>query len=287
MESIVFLNGFFVELKNARVSILDRGFCYGDGLFETLRAYNGKVFRLDLHLERLFSSALLIHLDLPVTRREMGTIVQETLRRNSHSSAMIRLTVTRGESASGLQINPAAPPTLVVFIRPLTLLPAHLYLDGVSITLHPSSACKIIGVPLQVKSGNYLSQILLRKTAETANSMEAILLDDQGRVTEGTSANIFIIHNGILKTPPLSEHVLPGITRQVVLEIARMKGVPCQEESFAPQDIYNADEVFLTNTGVEILPVRQASDIIIGNGKPGRLTRLLHQEFLKIVEQQP
>lgn len=287
MESIVFLNGFFVALKNARVSILDRGFCYGDGLFETMRSYKGKVFRLDLHLERLFSSAPLIYLDLPVTCHEMSAIVRETLRRNNCADAIIRLTVTRGESIPGLRIDPTAPPTLVVFVRPIAPLSEQLYRDGVTITFFPSSACRISGITRQVKSGNYLSQILLRKAAESGSFLEAILLDDEGRVTEGTTTNIFTIHNGVLRTPPLSEYVLPGITRHIVLEIARGKSIPCREENITQQDIYAADEVFLTNTGVEVLPVRQAGDIVIGQGKPGKLTRLLHREFLNTVEQQP
>lgn len=286
MDSIVFLNGFFVKLQNARVSIMDRGFCYGDGLFETLRAYNGKVFRLDLHWDRLYRSAPMIHLDLPLTRGELSVIIQETLRRNNYSDAIIRLTITRGESAPGLQIDPTTPPTLVVFARPTNLLPEHCYRNGVAVSLFTSSACRTGGISKQVKSCNYLSQILFRALAESQKSFEAILFDDKGQATEGATSNIFIIRNSIIKTPPLNEYVLPGVTRHVIFEIARHKGIACQEQELTREDILTADEVFLTNTGVEVLPVCQADNCKIGDGKPGKVTQILYREFLNIVEEQ-
>jgi branched-chain amino acid aminotransferase len=285
MRSLVFLNGVFVTDENARVSIFDRGFCYGDGLFETMRAYKGKVFRLDLHLDRLYQSAPLIHLDLPVTRKEIRAIIRETLKINKVSDAIVRLTLTRGESISGLRIDPNAPPTMVVHTRPLEHLPEHMYQDGVNISLIPSSAGKIADLRVQVKSGNYLSRLLLREMASANKCQEAILLDENNKVTDGTTSNIFMVRDNILITPQVNEYVLPGVTRHVVLEIARKRGVPCSEQILTCQDIYSADEVFLTNTGIEILPVRQADNQIIGDGKPGLLTKMLHREFLKFVDE--
>lgn len=286
MKSLVFLNGFFVDSENARVSVLDRGFCYGDGLFETMRSYNGRIFRLDLHVERLYRSAPLIYLDLPVTRKELTAIVRETLRTNGIQDAIVRLTLTRGESAGGLRINPNAPPTLVVSVRPRDPLPSQMYKDGVNICLISSSAGKIAGLTPQVKSGNYLSRILLREMAAANECQEAILLDEHDRITDGTTSNIFIVRGKVLLTPQINEYVLPGITRHVVLDIARNMNIPYREENLKKEDVYSADEVFLTNTGIEILPVHQADSHVIGDGKPGPLTQLLYQEFLKIVEDQ-
>lgn len=286
MRSLVFLNGFFVASENARVSIFDRGFCYGDGLFETMRAYKGKVFRLDLHLDRLYQSAPLIYLDLPLTRREMGVIVRETLKINKVSNAIVRLTLTRGESASGLRIDPNTPPTMVVHTRPLERLPEYMYQDGVNISLISSSASKIANLRVQVKSGNYLSHILLREMASANNCQEAILLDENNRITDGTTSNIFMVRDNVLITPQVNEYVLPGVTRHVVLEIARKRGIPCREQILTPQDVYSADEVFLTNTGIELLPVHQADNQVIGDGKPGFLTKMLYREFLKFVDEQ-
>lgn len=286
MRSLVFLNGFFVAEENARVSIFDRGFCYGDGLFETMRSYKGKIFRLDLHLDRLYQSAPLIHLALPVTRKEMRAIIRETLKLNGATDAIVRLTLTRGESASGLRIDPNAPPTMVVLTRPLERLPEHMYQDGVNISLVSSSASKIADLRVQVKSGNYLSRILLREVASANKCQEAILLDENNRVTDGTTSNIFMVRDNILITPQVNEYVLPGVTRHVVLEIARKRGIPCREQMLMRQDIYSADEVFLTNTGIEILPVHQADNHVIGDGKPGLLTKVLCREFLKFVEEQ-
>lgn len=286
MKSLVFLNGFFVDSENARVSVLDRGFCYGDGLFETMRSYNGRIFRLDLHVERLYRSAPLIYLDLPVTRKELTAIVRETLRTNGIQDAIVRLTLTRGESSGGLRINPKAPPTLVVSVRPVDPLPGQMYKDGVNICLISSSASKIPGLTPQVKSGNYLSRILLREMAATNKCQEAILLDEHDRITDGTTSNIFIVRDKVLLTPQINEYVLPGITRHVVLDIARNMNIPCREQTLTKDDVYSADEVFLTNTGIEILPVQQADNHVIGDGKPGPLTQSLHCGFLKIVEDQ-
>ncbi len=285
MKSLVFLNGFFVESENARVSVLDRGFCYGDGLFETMRSYHGKIFRLDLHVERLYRSAPLIYLDLPVTRKELIAIARETLRTNGIPDAIVRLTLTRGESAGGLRINPNAPPTLVVNVRPIDPLPSHMYEEGVNILIS-RGASKIPGLSPQVKSGNYLSRILLREMAAISKCQEAILLDEDGRITDGTTSNIFIVRDKVLFTPQINEYVLPGITRHVVLDIARNRNIPYSEQILTKEDVYLADEVFLTNTGIEILPVHQADNHVIGDGKPGPLTQLLYREFLKIVEEQ-
>ena len=286
-EPVVFVNGLFWPQSRAQVSVLDRGFSYGDGLFETLRAYKGTVFRLEDHLDRWAHSARLIFLELPMTRGELRAAIYEPLERNGLSDAIIRLTVTRGEQAAGFSIDSEAPPTAVVHVRPFEALPGHLYAEGVAISLFSNSASRIGGIHSQIKSCNFLSQIVLRERARKEGSFEGIMIDDSQRIADGTTSNIFIVKDGGLKTPALNEFVLPGITRLAVLELAQSLGIPCAEQALTAEDIYQADEVFLTSTGIEILPVREADKRSIGIGEPGPITRRLRAMFLKTVEVSP
>ena len=282
-EPVVFNNGLFWELRNARVSVLDRGFCYGDGVFETMRAYDNRIFRLEAHLDRLYRSLNRIFIELPLTCGELENFIHETLNRNGHPDAIIRLTVTRGEQTPTLRIDPEIPPTLVIYIRPFQPIPKRWYLDGVSISIYYNTAVKINGIDKQVKSLNYLSQIILRERTRRKGSLEALMMNELDEITEGTTCNIFIVKKDVLMTPMLNEYVLPGITRAEVLEIARKNGIKTLECKLSPNNVYEADEVFLTNTGFELLPVRKADDKKVGNGIPGPVTRYLHQEFLKNV----
>ena len=283
-NATVFLNGLFVPLKNARVSILDRGFCYGDGLFETMRAYRGTVFKVGSHLDRLFDSLEKIYLDLPMTRKEVASAILETLDRNYSPEAMVRLTVSRGEQIPGFAIDPGGVPTVVIHVRPYIPVPAHWNETGVQITLFPGSCVRTSGLDRQVKSCNYLSQIILRERAAKNNAVEGIMVDPQNKITEGTVSNIFLVRRNELITPALNEYILPGITRQVVIDIAREQGLPCSEREVPCEELEAADEVFLTNSGFEILPVCRIDDKIIGSGKPGTMTRFVQKEFLKTVE---
>ncbi len=280
----VFLNGLFMPLASARVSVLDRGFSYGDGLFETMRSYGGKIFRLDAHLERLCQSLDVIYLNVPMTVGEMKSAVRETLIRNGHSDSMIRLTISRGEQNAGFHIDPEMAPTLVIIVRPLEPLPREWVEKGIKISLFPSTAQKVGGLGRQIKSCNFLSNVIIREQAHRDNSVEGIRLDEKGRITEGTTSNVFIVKDRTLITPEINENILPGITRQTVLEIAARKGIPVSLQTLTAEDIYHAEEVFITNSGIEILPVRVADDRIIGDGNPGTITRFLHEEFLKSVE---
>jgi len=283
-ESRVYLNGLFMPLSLARVSVMDRGFNYGDGLFETMRSYDGKIFRLDTHLERLYQSLDVIYLSVPMTVWEMKSAVLETLIRNGHPDSMIRLTVSRGEQNTGFHIDPDSSPTLVIIVRHLDALPHEWYEKGIKISLFPSSAQKVGGLERQIKSCNFLSNVIIREQAHRKNSMEGIMVDAQGRVTEGTTSNVFIVKNKTLITPKINENILPGITRQAVLEIAARKGIPVALQALTMNDIYHAEEVFITNSRIEILPVRMADSRSIGDGNPGAITRFLHEEFLKTVE---
>ena len=280
----VFLNGLFMPLSSARISILDRGFNYGDGLFETMRAYNGKVFRLDAHLQRLYQSLDAIYLNVPMTVGEMNSVVRETLIRNEYSDCMIRLTISRGEQNMGFHLDPEAAPTLVIIVRPLENLPLEWYEKGIKISLFPSTEQKVGGLKRKIKSCNFLANIIIRERAHRKKSQEGIMIDEQGLVTEGTTSNVFIVKNATLITPEINESILPGITRQTVLEIAARKGISVALQALTAEDIYHADEVFITNSRIEILPVRKVDDRIVGQGNPGELTQFLHKEFLKSVE---
>ncbi len=281
---VVYINGLFTPLCNAKVSIQDRGFCYGDGLFETLRASKGKIFRLEQHVDRLLKSLPQVFIDLPMTRYELMAVTQDTLARNKYKEAIIRLTVTRGDTQSNIQVDPDTSPTLVVNIRAFTPLPKAAYKKGVKIKLFQERANLINGLDKRLKSCNYLSNILIRELSDRKNFMEGVVVDPDFGVTEGTTSNVFIVKQGVLKTPPASPYVLEGITRQVVLEIAREHKIPFLEKRITLEDLLKADEVFITNTGIEIVPVTQIDSQAIGNKKPGILTGFFHNEFLKCVE---
>jgi branched-chain amino acid aminotransferase len=283
-EPTVFFNGLFMPLPLARVSVVDRGFSYGDGLFETMRSYNGNIFRLDAHLARLYQSLDDIYIDVPMTVGEVKSAIRETLIINGQPDCMIRLTISRGEQPGGFQIHPEMAPTLVIIVRPLEVLPKEWYEKGIKISLFPSTSKKIGGLARSIKSCNFLTNIIVREQALRKNSVEGIMIDDQGYVTEGSTSNVFVVKKGILRTPEINENILPGITRQTVLEIADGLGIPVALQTLTAEDIYHAEEVFITNSRIEILSVRRADDWSIGEGSPGPMTRILHAEFLKSVE---
>ena len=283
-EPTVYINGLFTPLRNAKISILDRGFCYGDGLFETLRASNGQIFYIEQHIDRLFDSLQKVLIELPMTRLELTKAVKETLARNKYKNAIIRLMVTRGDTESNIQIDSKIHPTLVINIRPFIPLPKLAYKKGVRVMLFQERANLVNGISLRLKSCNYLSNILIKELSNKKNFTEGVVVDPDFGVTEGTTSNIFIVEQGQIKTPPLSPYVLAGITRQIVLEIARDHKIPLTEEKITADELIYADEVFITNSCIEIVPVTQVNSNFIGVKKPGILTRFLHEEFLKCVE---
>ena len=283
-EPTVYINGLFTPLRNAKISILDRGFCYGDGLFETLRASNGQIFYIEQHIDRLFDSLQQVLIELPMTRIELTKAVKETLARNKYKNAIIRLMVTRGDTESNIQIDSKIHPTLVINIRPFTPLPKVAYKKGIRVMLFQERANLVNGLSLRLKSCNYLSNILIKEFSKKKNYTEGVVVDPDFGVTEGTTSNIFIVEQGQIKTPPLSPYVLAGITRQVVLEIARDHKIPFTEEKITADELIYADEVFITNSCIEIVPVTQVNSNFIGLKKPGILTKFIHEEFLKCVE---
>lgn len=284
MTAIVYLNGTFIAEQEARVSIRDRGFTYGDALFETMRTYGGRVFRLDLHLDRLARSAGQIFLSVPESRERLSALINETLLKNNLQDAVVRLTLTRGEADPGLRIADN-PPTLLIQVRPVTSPAEASYQDGVAIGLFPNTASRLAGLEQQIKSANYLSEILVKKMADQRGLFEGILMDDQGRICDGTVSNIFLVTDeGVLRTPAVNAYVLAGTTRQVVLESALAGNRPVEETDLYEKDVLAASEVFLTNTGIQVLPVTEVNDRKIGAGQPGPVTLTLHRAYLNLID---
>ncbi len=280
---IAYINGQFLPLVDARVSITDRGFIYGDGVFETMRAYGGQVFRIEEHLQRLDRSAQAIFLELPESTAKLQGIVNETLRKNSFTNAIVRIQVTRGENIHPVTMSKGNPPTLTITVQPYEALPENFYREGVTVALIPDSAPRIPGLNQQIKSTNFLPHIMVRKLAQQQGAWDGIMLDSQGHICDASTSNVFMVHANHLKTPPLNEYVLAGITRKEVIRLASEQNLPCTEVNLTANDLKQADEVFLTNTGIEVLPVVEVDGQKIGTGQPGPWSQKIHQEFLKSV----
>lgn len=252
----VYINGVFFDEKDAKISVFDRGFLYGDGVFETLRSYGGKIFRLADHLERLSKGAGF--LSIPFDPDEAEKALCQTLLRSRLNDAMLRLTLTRGQGTWGLKC-PAEPnPTTVIFARPFTGYPGQK--DGISICISETRKTPQESLDPSLKSLNFLNNILARREATFQGVQEAILLNKDGYLAEGSVSNLFWVSENVLYTPALQTGILPGVTRKVVMELADKENIPCEEGFYNPQDLFAAKEVFLTNTGFEIMPVQRVDD---------------------------
>lgn len=281
---IIYLNGEFVPKEKAVVSVFDHGLLYGDGVFEGIRAYHGRVFKLGEHLDRLYDGARAITLEIPVSKDEMKEIVLETLRRNGLKDAYIRLVVTRGPGDLGL--DPRKCPKAFVFCiaASIVLYPDELYEKGLSvITVSTRRNIPTACIP-RVKSLNYLNNIYAKLEANLAGVPEAIMLNNEGYVAEATGDNIFIVKNGVLITPPSSAGILEGITRNAVMDLAREKGIPVAEKMFTMFDVYTADEVFFTGTAAEVIPCINVDGRLIADGKPGVMTKELIEAFHELTK---
>ncbi len=281
---IIYLDGKYVPKEEAVVSIFDHGLLYGDGVFEGIRAYHGRVFKLEAHLLRLYESAKSICLEIPVTIQEMEEIVLETLRRNDLRDAYIRLVVTRGVGDLGLDPRKCAKATLFCIASSIQLYPAELYQKGLEVVTVPTRRNNGDALSPRIKSLNYLNNILAKIEANLAGTLEAIMLNADGYVAEATGDNIFLIKNGVLITPPNYAGLLEGVTRNAVMELAWEQGMEVKEVLFTRHDIYIADEIFLTGTAAEIIPVVKVDGRTIGEGKPGPVTAKLTEVFHKLTE---
>lgn len=278
----IYIDGKFYDEKNAKISVFDHGLLYGDGIFEGIRAYHGRVFKLKEHVERLYYSAKAILLDIPLTPEQMSKAVVDTCRANKLRDGYIRLVVTRGIGTLGLNPNRCKEPSVIIIAGKIQLYPEELYQRGMEIVTVATTRNLANAVNPAIKSLNYLNNVLAKIEANNAGVEEAIMLNAQGFVAECTGDNIFLVRGSHLFTPPLSAGALYGITRGTVMDLAREAGLTVSEPNLSRYDVYCADECFLTGTGAEIIPVTKVDGRIIGTGKPGPVTKDLVARYHKL-----
>jgi branched-chain amino acid aminotransferase len=275
----IYIDGKYCDERNARISVFDHGLLYGDGIFEGIRAYNGRVFKLKEHIDRLFYSAKSILLKLPMSHQEIMAAVVETCRRNRIRDGYVRLVVTRGPGTLGLNPNRCKHPSVIIIAGKIQLYPEELYQRGMDIITVPTTRNLHSALNPAIKSLNYLNNVLAKIEANNGGCEEAIMLNAEGFVAECTGDNLFIVKEGQLFTPPLSAGALYGITRRVVMELAAESGLEVSEPNLTRYDLFNADECFLTGTGAEVVPVVKIDGRVIGTGKPGPVTRNLVDQY--------
>ncbi len=281
----VFIDGKFYDEANAKISVFDHGLLYGDGIFEGIRAYNGRVFKLKEHIDRLFCSAKAILLTIPMTHSEVSRAVVDTCRENNIRDGYVRLVITRGVGTLGLNPNKCKLASVIVIAGTIQLYPEEMYQNGMAIVTVPTVRNLHSAVNPAIKSLNYLNNILAKIEANNAGVEEAIMLNSEGYVAECTGDNIFILKDGKMFTPPLSAGALYGITRAAVVDLARQQGIEVTEPNLTRYDIFNADECFLTGTAAEIIPVTKVDGRIIGDGKPGTTTHKLITAYRSLTKQ--
>ncbi len=279
----IYLDGQYVDEADAKISVFDHGLLYGDGIFEGIRLYQGNIFRLDEHLDRLWRSAKAILLDIPISRREMVEAVCESCRRNGLRDGYIRLVVTRGVGDLGLSPWLCPKPTVFIIADKITLYPPEYYTTGLSLVTVATRRLGPAALPPMVKSLNYLNNILAKIEARQAGALEAIMLNDAGYVAECTGDNVFIVCGGRLLTPAAQQGALKGITRGAIFSVAQALALPVEEHDLTRYDLWNADECFLTGTGAEVIPVVKLDGREIGDGKPGPVTNRVLAEFRRRV----
>lgn len=275
----IYLNDKFVDRKEALISVFDHGFLYGDGVYETLRTYGGRFFMLRQHLARLQRSARLIGLTVPIPEQEWPALLRESVVRNELTDAHLRITLSRGEGELGLDPALCPHPTLIIMARPIAQYPARLFAEGVPLTLAMTRRNLATALPPQIKSLNFLNNILAKREAGQAGAFDAVMLNAEGLLTECTTSNFFFVAGGRLYTPAVDCGILDGITREVVLTLARENGMPVEEGRYPAEALAHAEEAFLTNTSMEIMPVRSLDQAPIGSGRPGPVTGRLRELF--------
>ena len=282
-QFFVFINGEYVKREDAKISVFDHGLLYGDGLFEGIRAYNGRVFRLAEHIDRFYNCAKMLLIDIPYKKEELTEIVLETCKRNNLRSTYIRLVATRGGDDLGLiPLKPAAP-TVFCIAEPVQLYPEEYYEKGLEVVTSTFRRNKATIIDPQLKSLNYLNNILAKYEGAAQGCAEAIMLNHDGIVAECTGDNLFIVKNGIVFTPPIYIGALDGITRGAVIEICEKLGIPCAEKEFTLYNVYSADECFLTGTAAEVIAVTMADKRVIGGGSAGPVTTRILKAFRELV----
>jgi branched-chain amino acid aminotransferase len=283
--SKVWINGELFDKADAKISVFDHGLLYGDGVFEGIRVYSGKVFRLREHMERLYESARHILLEIPLPREAITQAVLDTVKANAKQDGYIRLVVTRGSGSLGLDPGKCSNPQVIIIVDDISLYPAEFYEKGLEVITasiirnHPNA------LNPRIKSLNYLNNILAKIEAVRAGCHEAIMLNHNGEVAECTGDNIFLVRRGILRTPHLVAGILEGVTRNAVIELARDVKILVQEMALTRHDVYSAEECFLTGTAAEVVPVVKCDGRPIGSAKPGPITRQLRERFHQLIRQ--
>jgi branched-chain amino acid aminotransferase len=286
MAPKIYISGKLYDKADAKVSVYDHGFLYGDGVFEGIRIYGGKVFRLRQHVDRLYESAKSIWLEIPMSREQMADAITSTVQANQKKDGYIRAVVTRGAGYLGLDPRKTTDPQVVIIVDDISLYPPELYENGLDIVTVATIRNHPNAVNPRIKSLNYLNNILAKIEAVRAGCFEALMLNHKGEVAECTGDNIFLVKGGSLLTPPLDAGILAGVTRGAVIEMADNAHIVVEEIALTRHDVYTADECFLTGTAAEVIPVVECDGRIIGTGKPGPVTRDLRERFLKLVREE-
>ncbi len=284
-QPVIWLDGAWKTKETATISVYDHGLLYGDGIFEGLRIYAGRVFRLEDHLKRLYNSAQYLRIAMPLKSEELADWVQQAVARWGQQTGYIRLLVTRGVGALGLDPQKCEKPAVIIIVDEIQLYPPEMYQTGIPIITASVRRTPRSSSEARVKSLNYLNNILAKMEAREAGCLEALMLNTEGLVAECTADNIFLVHQNKLFTPAAVHGALEGITRKVVLECAEALAIPYEEAALAPYDVYTAEEVFMTGSGAEIMPITKVDGRTIGNGKPGPVTEQLKAAFHEVTIQ--
>ena len=275
----IWINGTLFDKQDAKVSVYDHGLLYGDGVFEGMRSYGGRVFRIDAHLDRLWESAAAIFLEIPISKEAMVEAINETLATNEILDGYIRLVVTRGAGTLGIDPTRTRDPQIIIIADHIELYPPKLYEEGLEIVTSSVQRTQPESLNPRIKSLNYLNNILAKVEGLRAGCIEALMLNSNGEVAECTGDNIFLVRDGVVLTPSTDVGILEGITREAVMELAAQAGHDVREATLALADVYAADEVFLTGTAAEVVPVVMIDGRLIGDGRPGPITRDMKKRF--------
>ncbi len=280
----IWLDGKLVDRADAKISVYDHGLLYGDGIFEGIRVYHGKIFEAKLHIDRLYASAKSIRLEVPISPAAMEAAINQTFRANNFTDCYIRVVVTRGVGDLGIDPRKSKSPSVFIISDLIAVYPKEMYENGMAVITssyirnHPN-AC-----PPRVKSLNYLNNVLAKIEANDAGVPEAVMLNHEGNVAECTADNIFIVRGGIVLTPGTSDGILEGVTRKVMIDLCRKMNIPCYETKLQRHDLYVCDEMFVTGTGAEVMPVTSVDKRLIGSGKAGELTKKLIVAFREYIK---
>jgi branched-chain amino acid aminotransferase len=287
MSPKVYIAGKLYDKADAKISVYDHGLLYGDGVFEGIRSYSGRVFRLEEHVDRLFDSAVAIHLQIPMSREAVARAIVDTLAANGLTDAYIRVVVTRGAGSLGLDPRKTSDPQVIIITDAISLYPEELYEHGLKIVTASTIRSHPNTVNPRVKSLNYLNNILAKMEGTKAGCVEALMLNHKGEVAECTGDNIFVVRKGEIHTPSVDSGILEGITRAAVIDLAREAGYKVIERTMDRYDVYTADECFLTGTAAELIPVVECDDRPLGSGQPGPVFRDLRERFRRLVHGGP